>query len=81
MGILIGLLIISYTTANGLPIDYSKMGVNGFLIGEKIYTFLTLKDTLTLSITAFVVTLIGALYPALLAARMEPVEALHGAGQ
>jgi ABC-type lipoprotein release transport system permease subunit len=81
MGLVVGMLMISYTTANGLPIDYTKMGVNGFLIGEKIYTFLTLKDTLNLSITAFVVTLLGALYPAMLAARMEPVEALHGAGQ
>ncbi|MBE0695692.1 MAG: ABC transporter permease [Anaerolineaceae bacterium] len=81
MGLVLGMLIISYTTANGLPIDYSKMGVDGFLIGEKIYTFLTLRDTLNLSITAFIVTLLGALYPALLAAQMEPVEALHGAGQ
>ena len=33
---------------------------------------------ITLTIIAFVVTLLAALYPALLAARMEPVEALRG---
>jgi ABC-type antimicrobial peptide transport system permease subunit len=32
---------------------------------------------ITLTILTFIVALLAALYPALLAARMEPVEALH----
>jgi ABC-type lipoprotein release transport system permease subunit len=54
------------------------MGVTGILIGNTIYTDLTLSDTVTLTITALVITLLAGFYPALLAARMEPVDALHG---
>jgi ABC-type lipoprotein release transport system permease subunit len=32
---------------------------------------------ISLTLTAYVITLIASLYPATLAARMEPVEALH----
>ena len=39
--------------------------------------YLTLNNIVTLTIMAFVITLLAALYPAWLAAHMEPVEALH----
>ena len=54
------------------------MGVDGILLGERIYARLTLNDAVTLSLLALIVTLLAALYPALLAARMEPVVALRG---
>jgi ABC-type lipoprotein release transport system permease subunit len=57
----------------------ADMGVTGFTLGERLYGYLTLQDAVTLIITAFVVTLLACLYPAMLAARMEPVQALHGA--
>jgi len=50
------------------------------LMNDRIYSFLTLRDTISLTITTYVVTLIASLYPAMLAARMEPVAALHGTG-
>ncbi len=36
-----------------------------------------LEDTVNLSVLALVVTLLAGLYPAALAARMEPVQALR----
>jgi ABC-type lipoprotein release transport system permease subunit len=57
------------------------MGVSGILIGERIYAYLTLRDTISLTTTAFIITLLAALYPAMLAARMEPVDAMRGGKQ
>lgn len=49
------------------------------LLEDRIYTYLTLESAINLIITAFVFTLIASLYPARMASRMEPVEALHSA--
>ncbi len=38
---------------------------------------LTLQNVVTLAIVTYVITLLASLYPAVMAARMEPVEALH----
>jgi ABC-type lipoprotein release transport system permease subunit len=78
MGLILGGLLVYYATVYGFYIG--NMGITGILLGDTIYAHLTVSDTITLSITAFVVSLLAALYPALMAAHMEPVEALR-AGQ
>jgi ABC-type lipoprotein release transport system permease subunit len=52
--------------------------VTGMLIADRITAVLTLNDAINLVIAAFIVALAAALYPAVMAARLEPVEALHG---
>jgi len=76
MGIVLGSLLSAYVQRYGFFIG--NFGITGILIGERIYTYLTLNDIVTLTIMAFVITLLAALYPAWLAAHMEPVEALRG---
>jgi len=76
IGLILGGMMVWYFTTYGFFIG--NMGVNGIMLGERIYAHLTLNDAVTLSLLAFVVTLLAALYPALLAARMEPVVALRG---
>ena len=76
IGLVLGGLLVAYATHYGFSIG--NVGVTGMLLGERIYAQLTLSDTVTLTIIAFIVTLLAALYPAQLAARMEPVEALRG---
>jgi ABC-type lipoprotein release transport system permease subunit len=76
IGIVLGSLLSAYVQRYGFFIG--EMGITGILIGERIYPHLTLNDIVTLTILAFVITLLAALYPAWLAAKMEPVEALHG---
>ncbi len=75
IGLILGGLVVAYFTRNGIYIG--NMGVTGYLLSDRIYTELTLKDTVNLSLLALVVTLLAGLYPAILASRMEPVEALR----
>ena len=54
------------------------VGGGGFLIRDTVYAKFSLDGTISVSIMAFIVTLLAGLYPAMLAARMEPVQALRG---
>jgi len=76
MGLALGALLVYYATVYGFYIG--NMGITGMMLGETIYAHLTLSDTIVLTVLTFVVTLLAALYPALLAARLEPVDALRG---
>ena len=74
-GLLLGGLVVWYFTKFGFYIG--NYGITGMLIGDTIYAQLTLHDTINLTIVTYVITLIASLYPAIMASRMEPVEALH----
>jgi ABC-type lipoprotein release transport system permease subunit len=80
-GILIGLAlggaVIAYFTRYGFPLAVENFGITGRLLADKIYTELTVEDTITLTLLTFIVTLLAGLYPAVVASRMEPVVALR----
>jgi putative ABC transport system permease protein len=77
-GLIIGGAAVAYFTVYGIYIgDY---GLTGVLFEDHIYAHLTLQNTVTLAVLTYIITLIASLYPARLAARLEPVEALHGLG-
>lgn len=77
-GLIIGGAAVAYFTVYGIYIgDY---GLTGVLFEDHIYAHLTLANTINLAIVTYIITLIASLYPARLAARLEPVEALHGLG-
>jgi len=75
MVLALGIAVIALLANYGFNI--SQMGVTGIIIGNTIYPKLTVEDTVTLTIMAFVVTLLAGLYPAIIAGRMEPVDALR----
>ncbi len=76
-GLVLGWLLCAYFARHGFYIGNVGLSSN-FLLGDTIYAYLTWEDTLNLTIVAFAVTVAASLYPALLAARLEPIEALHG---
>jgi ABC-type lipoprotein release transport system permease subunit len=77
-GLVLGGALVAYFTVNGIYIG--NYGITGVLFEDRIYAHLTLENTIALGITTYIITLAASLYPAMLAARMEPVEALHGMG-
>jgi ABC-type lipoprotein release transport system permease subunit len=78
LGLFIGSAFVYYFTVNGIYIG--NYGITGVLFEDRIYAHLTVENAINLAIVAYIVTLVASLYPARLAARMEPVEALHGLG-
>ncbi len=77
LGLVLGLVVVSYLERNGFYVGNMAVGGGGFLIRDTVYPLFSLDDTINLSIMAFIVTMLAGLYPAILAARMEPVEALR----
>ena len=75
MGLVLGGLVVAYFTKNGFYIG--DFGITGMLLSDTIYTDLTLKDTVNLTLAALIITLLAGLFPALMASRMEPVDALR----
>jgi ABC-type lipoprotein release transport system permease subunit len=86
------LLALGGITAGGLAgwalsAYFGKVGIyfgdlgmsNDMMINDRIYTELTPDSAINLIVTAFVITVLASLYPARMASRMEPVEALHKA--
>jgi ABC-type lipoprotein release transport system permease subunit len=77
-GSLFGWAISAYFGKVG--IYFGDLGMsNDMILLDRIYTELTLDSAINLIITAFVITILASFYPARMASRMEPVEALHKA--
>ena len=74
-GVIIGVLAFLYFNRFGFYIG--DFGISGVLMGDTIYAYLTVQNVVTLTIVTYLITLVASLYPAVMAARLEPVEALH----
>lgn len=75
MGIVLGWISVELFAINGFNI--SEMGID-MMMSNTIYPYLVGSNYIELSIYGLVVTVLAGVYPALLAAKLEPVEALHG---
>ncbi len=76
IGFILGAIVNGIVARIGLAIP-STQAVTGVLFSNRIRPEMTFSDVFGLTLAAFIITLFASLYPAALAARMEPVEALH----
>jgi ABC-type lipoprotein release transport system permease subunit len=74
-GLILGILIVTIFNRYGFYVG--NYGFTGFLLSDRVYAHLQVKDAINLTIITYIVTLVASLYPAVMASRMEPVEALH----
>jgi lipoprotein-releasing system permease protein len=75
VGLLVGWALATYFGKVG--IYFGDLGVSGMIFGDRIYPYLMLQDVVRLVLTALIVTLLASYYPAQIASRMEPVDALR----
>ena len=75
MGLVLGSVMVALATRYGFYIG--DIGMTGLLLGDRIYAYPAVSDGVVLTVATFIVALLAALYPAVLAARLEPVQALH----
>jgi ABC-type lipoprotein release transport system permease subunit len=75
MGLIIGVLGTMYFNVHGFYIG--NMGLSGMTIADTIYAKLTVDNLVNLTVMTFIITLLAGLYPAIMASRMQPVEALR----
>jgi ABC-type lipoprotein release transport system permease subunit len=75
MGLAVGVFAVYLFNIKGFYIG--NMGLNGILVSDTIRARLTTDNTVRVTIMTFVATILSGLYPAVMASRMEPVEALR----
>ena len=78
LGLVLGLGLVSYMTFVGIsiPAETASM-VEGFAFGTTIYGGFAPVQFALLSLVLLLIVALVSLYPALYAAKLEPVEALH----
>jgi ABC-type lipoprotein release transport system permease subunit len=77
IGWILGGMVVAYLTKFGFYIG--NFGLTGFTTSDTIHAYLTVAKGISMTMLTFIVALLAAIYPAWLAARMEPVEALRSA--
>ncbi len=75
MGLILGVLATMWFNVNGFYVG--NMGLSGIVITDTVYAKLTMDNLINLTIMTFVATILAGLYPAVMASRMQPVEALR----
>ncbi|XOV94510.1 MAG: ABC transporter permease [Bacteroidota bacterium] len=77
LGLLFGWLTISYYNKNGVDLTAYSEGLEAFGYESILYPYVADNVYYIVTIGVFVTAFIGAVYPALKAVRLRPVEALH----
>jgi ABC-type lipoprotein release transport system permease subunit len=77
LGILSGYIVFSLFLADGINLSVFAQSLQSFGVGAIIYPILSLENLVSLLIMIPFITLVGALYPAYKAVKLEPVYAIR----
>ena len=76
-GLTIGMALILTLSWTGIDFSAFMEAMRQWGAGSIIYPFITLKDFIITTIVVELTSIIAAIYPAIKAARIKPLEALH----
>jgi ABC-type antimicrobial peptide transport system permease subunit len=77
IGLLTGYLIINYLEKNGVDLTNYSEGLEAYGYASILYPYLDAEVYWVVTFAVVLTAIIGALYPAWKAMRLNPVEALH----
>lgn len=77
IGLFLGWLTINYFGKVGIDLTAFAAGIEKFGMATIIYPNLTSPYYISLAISVFITALLAALYPALKAIQLKPIEAIH----
>ena len=77
VGLLVGWLTISYYRGAGVDLSNYSEGLESFGYSSILYPYVQADAYYQIALAVMVTALIGAIYPALKAVKLKPVEALH----
>ncbi len=81
VGLVLGGVLTGIFAKHGVYFGDWGMDPGAFLMADRLYASLSVGDVVTIAVISFTVTLLSGFIPAGMAARMEPVAALHGGRQ
>ncbi len=77
LGLVLGLLGNHYLTVHGIALDAGQLEASGVLLPTHYYADLAPQKVVVSALVVFGIVVLSALYPAIRAARLQPVEAMH----
>lgn len=77
VGVAAGFLLTLFLSFTGIDLSVFMDAMRQWGAGSIIYPFMTFKDVIITTIVVELTTIIAAIYPAVKAARIKPLEALH----
>jgi ABC-type lipoprotein release transport system permease subunit len=76
-GIVVGVAITGLLAISGIDLSFYAESMRVFGTGSVIYPAIKTLDIVVATLIVLITTIIAALYPALKAARIKPLDALH----
>ncbi|HVO74938.1 MAG TPA: FtsX-like permease family protein [Ignavibacteriaceae bacterium] len=77
VGAAIGWIVTAYFNVHGIDLSIISTGLSAFGIPSMLYPFIPLSVYSTLTIMVIIMSIIAALYPAVKAVRLKPVQAIR----